>query len=302
MLYLSHYFGQSQYDTMDFFAYYKPIIYQFIIDVNNILLTNLIFYAMLCSQTNFGLKKTRNLEKGEGEMRKKHLEIERKFYDEAYRDPATRLDRGYGWDVKPSPSMVKLFEKHLRDHYIPIPNVFRESWVLDIGIGADGRNAQFFLQQGYRIMGVDISMNALQCCADNWYKKYTGHVIIEKLDMTLPNVTKYLGNRFRIIIDWSAMDHIRREYLPTYKANILKCLKPGGYLISSQFASPMPEKFKPYNGKDYYLWKGHYMRCFTVESLIAEFPELDVVDYLPHCPEDAVNGILIHTVLFQKKG
>lgn len=234
-------------------------------------------------------------------MRKKHLEIETAFYDEAYREPASRLKRGYGWDVKPSPSMVELFEKHVRSFCMLIPNVYKESWVLDIGIGADGRNAQFFLQQGYRVMGIDISMNALEYCVDNWYKKYSGHLILEHSDMSQPNVTKYFGSRFDIIIDWSVMDHIRREYLPAYKANVLSCLKPGGYLISSQFASPMPEKFKPYKGKDYYLWNGHYMRCFTIKSLIAEFPKLEVVDFLAHCPEDAVNGILIHTVLFQKR-
>jgi 2-polyprenyl-3-methyl-5-hydroxy-6-metoxy-1,4-benzoquinol methylase len=233
-------------------------------------------------------------------MRKKHLEIERRFYDEVYSNPATRLERGYGWDVKPSPSMVELFEKHVRSFRKRFPDDYQESWALDIGIGADGRNAQFFLQQGYRVMGVDISNNAIEYCINNWANKYTGHLILDQLDMSKYGATKQTGGRFNIIIDWSVMDHIRREYLSVYKANILEALSPGGYLFSSQFANPMPDKFKPYTGKDYYLWNGHYMRCFTLERLIAEFPTLKVIDYREHCEEDRVNGIKIHTVLFQK--
>ncbi|MFA5961485.1 MAG: class I SAM-dependent methyltransferase [Parcubacteria group bacterium] len=227
-------------------------------------------------------------------MKPKHLKIEKDFYDEAYQDPATRLERGYGWGTTPSPSMVALFEKHVKRIYY--------GNVLDIGIGADGRNAKYFLEKNIPLLGIDISENALRNCCETigGYPRF----YLENLDFTLPTALLdshlKLDLAFSLVIDWSVMDHIRRAYLPAYKDNILSCLRYGGYLISSQFADPLPEKFKVPKGKDFCLWGKHYMRCFTIEKLIAEFPALKVIDYMENCPEDDVNGIKIHSVLFQK--
>lgn len=230
-------------------------------------------------------------------MKPKHLKIEKDFYDEAYRDPATRLERGYGWAKTPSPSMVTLSKK-IRPK---IPRYYRK--ILDIGIGADGRNAKYFMNQGHWVYGIDISEIALDHCKIN-LKKYleNDQLQLHTRDMSVPKVLETICGKmtFNVIIDWSVMDHIRRAYLPKYKKNILDHLKVGGYLISSQFADPLPKKFKVSKGKDYCLWGKHYMRCFTIGKLIAEFPTLKVIDYMENCPEDAINGIKIHSVLFQK--
>lgn len=230
-------------------------------------------------------------------MKPKHLKNEKDFYDEAYRDPETRLERGYGWATTPSPSMVTLSKKIRPKN----PQYYRE--ILDIGIGADGRNATYFLNQGHFVFGIDISKIALDHCKIK-FEKYCkdDKLYLDYRDMSVPNtITELFGPcKFDVIIDWSVMDHIRRAYLTAYKKNILDHLEVGGYLISSQFADPLPEKFKVKKGKDFCLWDKHYMRCFTIEKLIAEFPSLKVVDYMENCPEDEINGIKIHSVLFRK--
>lgn len=225
-------------------------------------------------------------------MKPKHLKIEKAFYDEAYQNPATRLDRGYGWATTPSPSMAELFEKHVLNK-----NPFSCKTILDIGIGADGRNAKYFLEQGKAVLGIDISEKALSYCA-NTLGGYPG-LLLENMDLSVPNIL-YNWGKFDLIIDWSVMDHIRKKYLQAYKENIINSLNYGKYLISSQFADPLPKKFKVPKGKDFCLWGKHYMRCFTIEKLIAEFPSLKVVGCMENCPEDTMNGIKIHSVLFQK--
>lgn len=233
---------------------------------------------------------------GSLKMRPKHRDIEKPFYEDAYDDPETRLARGFGWDVNPSPSMVEIFEQHVRTT-LAHPASVR---VLDIGIGADGRNAKYFLEQGFEVVGVDFSQNAIRHCESTLAKVFPNNLILVEKDISIPGAIDGL-EMFDIIVDWSVMDHIRRAYLPSYKRNILWALKKGGYLLTSQFATPMPEKFRPLKGQDYHLYHGHYMRCYTLAKLRSEFPQFEVVDLRESCPEDAINGILIHTMLLKKE-
>lgn len=218
--------------------------------------------------------------------RKHPFDIEKDFYEDAYSDPVNRFKRGFAWEETPSTSLIQLSEA-IQLH----PN----ARILDIGTGADGRHAKHFLDQGFSVVGIEISRNAIRHCS----KILSSYERFELLEMNMAVPIKHDFGNFDLIIDWSVMDHIRRKFLPRYKANILRLLKQNGYLISSQFATPMPEKFKPFKNKDYCLWRGHYMRSFTIESLANEFPELEIVNFLADCPEGKTHGINMHSVVFR---
>lgn len=226
-------------------------------------------------------------------MKEKHFQSEQRFYQKAYSDNPTRRERGYGWEFSPSEVVLELFKKYIGENIKERQKNFR---VLDVGCG-DGRHLAYFAGLGLDTTGIDFSPESIQICRKRF--KDCPNIHLRLSDLTKKEAIKKLG-QFSLIIEWSVMDHIRREYLPRFKQNILNALAKDGYLISAQLAPPFPGRLPLQKGRDYRIGKGHYVKAYQMKDLIGAFPALQVVDKKENILEDEKNKFLVNTVIFQK--
>jgi SAM-dependent methyltransferase len=221
-------------------------------------------------------------------MKGHHLKSEQEFYLRAYSDNETRRDRKCSWGYLPSRTIFEVLESN-----IPDLSTLR---ALDIGCG-DGRHTEYLLSKGCRqVTAIDFSHAALALCEE----RFRGDTRVETvmIDLTVRDALSGLG-QFGLLIDWSVLDHQRREYLVSYLRNIVGALQPGGYLFSSEFDENLPGIWK---NRDYKVVCGHYSRGYTSEGLVRLFPGLMLVDSRESVLEDEINNYRLHTVLLKKVG
>jgi|WetSurMetagenome_2_1015567.scaffolds.fasta_scaffold63555_2 2-polyprenyl-3-methyl-5-hydroxy-6-metoxy-1,4-benzoquinol methylase len=222
-------------------------------------------------------------------MKQKHIEAELKFYDSAFCKKPDLTKINFNWQFQPGIGMSKLFNIHVK------PNLNSQVSALDLGIG-NGRHAQFFLENGIStITGIDFCSKDLNICKERFQNDPRVQLI--KTDLTIKKAIKEIG-QFDLVLDWSVMDHIRKQYLKSYIANVVASIKPGGYLIIAAFDLSLPGLWK---GKDYKIVDGHYSRGFSIAGLKNLFPSLNVIGSTESTLEDSVNNYRFNTVLFKKE-
>ncbi|MCF7820481.1 MAG: class I SAM-dependent methyltransferase [Candidatus Pacebacteria bacterium] len=164
--------------------------------------------------------------------------------------------------------------------------------VLDVGIG-DGRNAQYFVDKGHEVVGVDFSSKAIALCE----KRFGNKVELLQLDMTTENACAFFQEKsFDLIVDWSVMDHVRRSLLSPYLFNLHSCLKLEGYLLSIQFELCWIKILSSNSNKDWAITHGgHYSRGWkNPESL-----QKTILDYLRDLPDNDYKKIFAKQILEQ---
>jgi len=220
-------------------------------------------------------------------MRKEHLKSELNFYRQAFIDNAKRRSRKFSWDYAPSKSVVDIVKKN------NLARKASDKKVLDVGCG-DGRHIEYFRKLGFEVWGVDFSKEAIWLCQ----KRFSGDgkVHLSVADLTHRNILKNLGT-FDIIIDWSVLDHIRKEYLKTYLKNILGAIKNGGHGIFSEFDKALPGLFA---GKSYKIQGGHYSRAYSKVELKSLLKPLIIIDQKTKVLEDKINNYRFNTLLVKK--
>jgi len=221
-------------------------------------------------------------------MKCKHLKFELEFYARAFRDNATRREKAISWEYIPSKTIIEIVES----------NNLAESAeckrALDLGCG-DGRHAAYFRKQGFYVVGVDFCEEAVTLCTDRFKEDQKVH--LEQIDLTEREALSHLG-KFDLVLDWSVLDHIRREYLAIYLQNVIGSVKEGGHLIAAEFDVSVR---KLYKGKDFKCRRGHYSRGFTLKGLVESLSPLVLVDYREKVLEDEITRYKFNTVLMGKQ-
>lgn len=224
-------------------------------------------------------------------MTTEELQSELGFYQKAYGSDEEysakkRIERGFGWDEKVSPTIVGIVET------LGLAENASSKSFLDLGCG-DGRSSEYFRELGFSITGVDFSPEALEIYQAKFDKD--SKVRSARADLTAPDTLRTLG-QFDLILDWSVLDHIRPSYRPTFVANIISAMKEGGHLIASEFDTlPGLEA-----GKDSKLVNGHYSKTYTINELVEVLQPLQLVHQEEHTLEDTHNNIYFNTAVFQK--
>jgi 2-polyprenyl-3-methyl-5-hydroxy-6-metoxy-1,4-benzoquinol methylase len=221
-------------------------------------------------------------------MKQKHIEAELNFYGSAFcKDPdLTKIN--FNWQYQPGIGMIKLFDLYLKDAF------HEESKMLDIGIG-NGRHVEYFRKNSFSVTGIDFCKKALDICRNRFWDD--NNVQLIKTDFTKKEAAKKIG-QFDLVLDWSVIDHIRRQYLKSYIANIVDSIKHDGYLIVAAFDISLPGLWK---GKDYKVVNGHYSRGFTVDDLKNLFSSLKMIASMGPIIEDLINNYSFNTILFKKE-
>jgi SAM-dependent methyltransferase len=221
-------------------------------------------------------------------MKQKHIEAELKFYGSAYCKKPDLTKINFNWQHQPGIGMSELFNLNLKKMFS------KGSAVLDIGIG-NGRHIKYFLKNGFDVTGIDFCDKALNICKKRF--KNNPRVQLINADFTEKRIVEEIG-QFDLVLDWSVIDHVRRQYLKSYIANILDSIKTGGYLIVAAFDISLPGLWK---GKNYKIVDGHYSRGFTVDCIKNLFLSLSYVDSVGPILEDPINNYSFNTILFKKE-
>lgn len=219
-------------------------------------------------------------------MEKKHLKSELDFYQRAYQENQTRWERGFLWGYSPNPNLSFLIDKHVKE----------KERTIDLGCG-DGRHIDLLLKKGFKeIVGVDFCPEAIDLCK----RQFGAKLQIVEADLTIPKILSEIG-LFDLVVDWSVLDHIRREYLSDYLATTFNLIKEGGILISTQFADTIPGLRKNQNYRLNTLGhKGHYSRGFDILTLKQMYSPLKLIDSSGPQYEDGQRKYQFVTVVLRK--
>ncbi len=215
---------------------------------------------------------------------------ELKFYGDAFRANGSRVERGYGWPYGPSPTVIRFMTLYdlQKD---------KDMRVLDVGCG-DGRHLDLMISLGIEnIFGVDFCQEAIDHCKRR-FEEEKKQPELYVIDTTVRGAFESLGG-FDLIIDWSVMGHIRREYLQNYLRNVMEAIKQGGYLISVQIARDSPGLML--GKRDWKITsRGHYSRGYTLRGLEQALSPLTLTESREKADEGDANGNLFNAVMMMK--
>lgn len=204
-----------------------------------------------------------------------------KWYDEAYSEPSTRVERGFYWDSKPSELVKQLFE-----HYKG-----NRGRALDVACG-DGPHLEWLVAQGFEeVCGADFNQSALTASAQR--------VPVAKLalvDLTARNSLGGLGV-FDLLVLHSITDHIRPIHRSVFLENLRLAIKPGGSIIMVEFA---PGLVGIPDGQTWKEVSGHYSAVFTLDELESFFPGFATTARVSGSISDLHKETIMNGVLLQK--
>lgn len=137
--------------------------------------------------------------------------------------------------------------------------------LLDVGSGT-GKNAIFFDQKGFDVLGVDFASPAIKLCKTNAKREKS------KAKFKVADVVngKFKQDDYDVVIDCGCLHHIRRKYWKKYLKNILKSIRTGGYYYLHGFDDSKYNSRFFHKNRKWVIRKGHYT-CFFSTKEIKDF-------------------------------
>ncbi len=176
----------------------------------------------------------------------------RQYFRNAYRTGI------HGWEVqKPSPYALAFLKRVRRK--------FPSGLLLDIGCG-EGRHCFAARRLGFTVTGVDFEPLALERA-----RRIAARRLIKGIHFLKANVfyLPFSPASFDVVLDYGCLHHQRKSDWRTYRASVLRVLRPGGVYILSTF-SPAFHLFRG-RGQPWHIAYGAYRRCFTRRQIIDLF-------------------------------
>jgi SAM-dependent methyltransferase len=171
-------------------------------------------------------------------------EANRTYFRNAYQTGA------HGWAVD-APSAYAI--DFLKDVSRLIPG----GRLLDIGCG-EGRHSLAAAAMGFRVTAIDYEPLALRRARRFAKGKNINGVLFRNASVfKLP----FRNSWFDVILDYGCLHHQRKSDWASYRAGILRVLKPTGFYILSVFSPRF--RFFHQSTKQWHIARGAYRRCFT---------------------------------------
>ena len=149
-----------------------------------------------------------------------------------------------------------------------------DSYILDFGCGS-GRDTRYFLQQGYRVEGIDGSKSLCEIAQKN-----TGIPIRQMLFQDLREIDEYDG-----IWACSSILHLAKSELLTVMKRMVQALKENGIIYTSF-------KYGDFEGER----NGRYFTDFTEKSFTEFLEKLKIFNENTKNTEDKVSEIIIEKI------
>lgn len=210
---------------------------------------------------------------------------QKSFFQHAYNLGEDRVPAGYGWPMEVDPQQEKFLVKIRKD--------VTTGRALDIGCG-QGRHTFLFAQNGFEAYGIDFLERPIlearqKALADNI--KNAHFEVADVLHVEFPE------NYFDIILDWSVLDHIYPKDWKKYLHNINSVLKPGGFLILTEFSARDTRITNPdINSKD----EANYDHFFREDEIKELFKDTFSIVEVVHNELNTTSHFAMINVLLQK--
>lgn len=159
-----------------------------------------------------------------------------------------------------SPSLVRYLQMYNVPNYGP---------ALDLGCG-QGRNSLYLAQQGFSVLGVDSSDEAIKSLTESAEEKelnITGKVV----NMTDFNIEP---NFYNLIVANTSIDHLSIEDSNRIARNMIEGLAQGGYIFVSVFMTSDPGKSETAEHVKHYYHTGELRKQFNDLLLLSYQEEL----------------------------
>ena len=206
------------------------------------------------------------------ELNKSYAEIEKQTLDIYMRNAAA-------FDAQRA---KKLHEKGWLDRFLAL--LPPSGSVLDLGCGAAEPIAEYYINRGYTVTGVDFSPAMLKLAQSRFPNSRWISADMRKLE---------LGETFHGITAWNSFFHLTQEDQRTTLTRLVDHLKPGGALMIT-VGPAAGEVIGHVNGEKVYhasLDPGEYERMLKALGV-------DIVDFVLEDPSCDMQTVL----LAQKKG
>lgn len=165
---------------------------------------------------------------------------------------------------------------------------------LDIGCG-QGRHTFMFAENGFEAYGIDFLERPIREANERAANEGNKNVHFETMDVLNLN---FPDNFFDVALDWSVIDHIYPKDWRTYRSNIQRVLKSGGFLILTEFSSHdkrITDPAKNFNdGANY----DHFFREDEIRELFEK--DFDIVQ-VEHSELHTTSHFAMINVLLRKK-
>jgi 2-polyprenyl-3-methyl-5-hydroxy-6-metoxy-1,4-benzoquinol methylase len=159
-----------------------------------------------------------------------------------------------------SPSLVRYLQMYNVPNYGP---------ALDLGCG-QGRNALYLAQQGFSVLGVDSSDQAIKDLADIAKQKEL-KITSKVANMEDFNITP---NYYNLIVANTSLDHLSHDVGDQIARNMINGLAPGGYIFVSVFMTSDPGMSETANHVKHYYYTGELRTQFSDLTLLSYQEEL----------------------------
>lgn len=182
---------------------------------------------------------------------------QRRFFDEAYSYGESRVEKGFGWPTEVTTDVRGFLRRVKR---------LRMSTVLDLGCG-EGRNAEYFAQNGFEIYAVDYSKLAVDRAAQRISHLASRIHFILGEAFHLP----FRAGSFELLLDWGCFHHVRKQDWRTYLREMVRVLKTGGYFSVTVFS--LNDAHLSNKKRNWIIHRGHYDHYFKKDELRSVFKD-----------------------------
>jgi ubiquinone/menaquinone biosynthesis C-methylase UbiE len=90
----------------------------------------------------------------------------------------------------------------------------------------------------------------------------------------------FKSETFDVVLDFGVFHHVRKKMLRTYKRELMRVLKKGGYFLIGVFSTKFKHHINEVRKRHFIYHKKHYDRFFTEETLKQEFDFLKPIEVL----------------------
>jgi len=211
---------------------------------------------------------------------------QKSFFTKAYDLGDKRVSAGYGWPMEVDPQQAKFLSV--------IQQRLHGGKALDIGCG-QGRHTFFFAENGFEAFGIDFLERPIVEAQDRAEREHNQKVHFATMDVLRLD---FPDNYFDVVLDWSVLDHIYPEDWQTYFKQVSRVIKPGGFLILTEFSvkdKRITDPQKNFNDDANY---DHFFRQDEIESLFKG--SFEIVQ-IAHNKLDTTSHFAMINVLLQKK-
>jgi tellurite methyltransferase len=168
-----------------------------------------------------------------------------------------RMKKSY-YGEQASPSLIR---------YLQMYNVANQGTSLDLGCG-QGRNALYLASQGFSVIGVDSSDEAIKSLTESAKAKEL-NIIGEVSNMTDFDIAP---NFYNLIVANTSLDHLSVEDGNRVAQDMIRGLALGGYIFVSVFMTSDPGKSETAEHVKHYYHTGELRKQFN-DLLLLSYQE-----------------------------